>query len=67
MQGLPAGLAFRRALLRRQGDGVRWHGHGERPIGQRHGQWAHGLIDGIEDVTIGAEHLVQRFSEILVR
>ena len=65
MQGLPAGLALRRALLRRQGDGVGWHGHGERPIGQGYGQWAHGRIDGIEDVTIGAEYLVQRFPKIL--
>ena len=41
MQRLPAGLALRRALLRRQGDVVGWHGHGHRPIGQRHGLLAH--------------------------
>ena len=42
-----------------------WHGHGHRPIGQRHGLLAHRLIDGVEGVALREEHLVQRFPEIL--
>jgi len=37
MQRLPAGLALRRMLLRRERNIVWWHGHSQRPVGQRHG------------------------------
>ena len=65
MQRLPACLALRRALLRGQGDVVGWHGHRDRPIGQRHGLLAHRVIDRIEGVALRGEHLVQGFPEIL--
>ena len=51
MQRLPACLPLCRALLHRQGDGVGWHGHGYRPIGQRHGLLAQRLIDGVRGQT----------------
>ena len=65
MQPLPACLALCRALLRWQRDVVRWYGYGHRPLGQRHRLLAHRLIDGVEGVAVGEEHLVQRFPEIL--
>jgi hypothetical protein len=65
MQRLPACLTLRRTLPRRQGDVVGWHGHGHRPIGQRHGLLAYRLIDRVEDVTRRDERLVPRFPEIL--
>jgi hypothetical protein len=65
MQRLPACLTLRGALLRREGEIMGGHRHGDRPIGQRHGLLMHGLIDGVEDVTMRDEHLVQRFPEIL--
>jgi hypothetical protein len=65
MQGLPAGLALRRALLRWQGDGVGWHGHGEGPIRQGDGLLVHQHIDRVEGLAVHAEHLVQRFPKIL--
>ena len=64
-QGLPAGLALRRALLRREGDVLRWHRHGHRPIRQWYGLLVHQHIDRIECLAVRAEHLVQRFPEIL--
>jgi hypothetical protein len=65
MQRLPACLTLRRTLRRRQGDVMGWHGHGHRPIGQRHELLAHRIIDRVEDLTMRDEHLVQRFPEIL--
>jgi len=65
MQRLPARLALRRALLRRQGDGVGWHGHGERPIGQGDGLLVQQHLDRVEGLVVRAEHLVQCFPKIL--
>jgi hypothetical protein len=65
MQRLPAGLALRRPLLRRQGNIVGGHGHGQRPRRQRHGLLAHRRIDRVERLAVRAEHLVQGFPEIL--
>jgi hypothetical protein len=56
---------LRHTLLRRQGDITGRHGHGQRPIGQRHEVLAHRLIDGLQGLSIGGEHLVQRFPKIL--
>ena len=65
MERLPACLALRRTLLRWQRDDMGWHGHGHHPIGQRYGLLAQRFIDGVEDVAVRKEHLVQRFPEIL--
>ena len=65
MQGLPAGLTLRRALLYGPWDVLGWHRHRHRLIGQRHGLRAQRGIDGIEDLLMREEHLVQGFTEIL--
>ena len=65
IQRLPAGLALHGALLCRQGDVMRWHRHGHRPIRQRYGLLVHQGIDRVECLAIRAEHLVQGFPEIL--
>jgi hypothetical protein len=67
MQRLPVGLALRGTLLRRQGEGVGWHRHGQRPIRQRDGLLVHQGIDRIERLALREEHLVQGLTKILVR
>ena len=63
------GLAPRRTLggllLGERGCGWGWHGHRDRPIGQRHWLLARRGIDGIQRGTLRREHLGQRFREIL--
>ena len=65
MERLPARLALRRALLRREGNLVGWDGHRNRFVGEHHRLRGHQVIDGIEDLTMHEEHLVQGFPEIL--
>ncbi len=65
MQRLPARLALRCALLRREGNIVGWDGHRNRPVGERHRLLVHQGIDGIEGRLMREEHLVQGFPKIL--
>ena len=65
MERLPTGLALHGALLRREGDVMGWHRHGHRPIRQGYGLLVHQHIDRVECLAVRAEHLVQRFPEIL--
>ena len=65
MQRLPAGLALGRTLLRWQGEVVRWHGYGERPIRQGDGLLVHQHIDRVERSALREKHLVQSLPEIL--
>src|SRR5258705_12368808 len=65
MQGLPACLALRRALLRGPWNVMGWHGHSHCLIGQRHGLLARQVIHGIEGLPMRDEHLVQGFPEVL--
>ena len=65
MPGLPACLALHRALLCRPWDGMGWHGHSNRRIGQRHELLAQQVIHGLEGLSMREEHLVQGFPEIL--
>src|SRR5258707_5233594 len=65
MQGLPACLALRRALLRGPWNVMGWHGHSHCLIGQRHGLLARQVIHGIEGLPMREEHLVQGFPEVL--
>ena len=66
MQLLSVCLALGRTLLG-GGGGLCgwWHGHGHRPLGQWHELLAPQGIDGIQDLLMGHEHVVQSFSEIL--
>jgi hypothetical protein len=65
MPRLTAGMALRHALLRQWGHLGGWHKHGQRLISQRHGLRAQRGIDGVEDLRMRENHLVQRFAEIL--
>ena len=63
--GLPAGRTLGGLLLgaRRRGRG--WYRHRDRPIGQRHGLWAHGRIDRLKGLGMRGEDLLQRCREVL--
>jgi hypothetical protein len=65
MQRLPTCLALRYALLFGHGRLGGWHGHGDRPIGQRYELLAQHVIDRVEGVAMGGEHWLQGLSEIL--
>ena len=65
MQGLPARLALRRALLRRERDVMGGHRDGQRSIREWYGPLVHQIIDGVEGLAVCDEHLVQCFSKIL--
>jgi len=58
-------LALSRPLLGRARRLCGWHRHRDCPIGQRHGLLVHRRIDGLDDLSMRGEHLLQNFSEIL--
>jgi len=64
---LPAGRALGGLLLGERGRGWGWHRHRGRPIGQRHGLLAHGLIDCLKGLVMRGADLLQRCREVLVR
>ena len=65
MERLPAALALHGALLRREREVLGWHRHGHRPIREGYRLLVHQHIDRVECLAVRAEHLVQRFPEIL--
>jgi hypothetical protein len=67
VQRLSAGLALPGALLRSVRDVVGWHRHGHRTLRQGYRLLVHQPIDRVEYLAVRAEHLVERFPEILVR
>ena len=44
--------------------GGRWHRHGARAVRLRHGRLVEGRINGLEDVAVGAKHLVEGFGQV---
>jgi hypothetical protein len=65
MQCLPVGLALCGALLRREGDVMGWHGHGDRPLRQRDRRLGPQGIDRLQCLAVRDEHLLERLPEIL--
>ena len=63
--GLPLGRTLGGLLLRTWRRGWGWHGHRDRPIGERHRLLARRGIDGVQRGTLRREHLGQGFREIL--
>jgi len=59
----PPRLAWVGQVLGRARQGWGWHRHGHRAVGPRHRYLAEGLMDGLEGVAVGVQHLVEGFGE----
>src|SRR2546429_10032909 len=65
IEGLPAGRALGGLLLGAWRGGWRWHRHRDRAVRPRHGLLAHRRIDGLKDVVMRGEDLVEDFGQVL--
>ena len=65
IEGLPAGRALRRPLLRGPGRGPGGHWERDGAVGEHDRLRAQGRIDGVKGLVMRGEDLVQGFPEIL--
>jgi hypothetical protein len=65
MERQPPRLAMVGQLLGCARQGWGWHRHGRRAVGPRHRRLVEGRIDGLEDVAVGVQHLVEGFGQVL--